>query len=223
MYWKSNRNGSEGGKQPGNNGETKFTRDAAYCVQNAVKAPIPKMFRKSFGGYFRYCVGCRRPLRADAIELEHFEDGICTLRPYLIVKSVRHGEPWIEYAMCVRCLEKLQASLSIDSNARVEKLFDSRVALRRRFELLTTAEADPAVWVSSCILTGTHRTQASNYQMIALCSDDDLLLSATPYSICGDGLKEFEDCHSQQSKKKERKFIKHCLGVEAAMDDRYPR
>ncbi|MBU2502521.1 hypothetical protein KJ682_14400 [bacterium] len=194
------------GPPPGRSeAEARMAADLEYSMEHARRVPIPRLFQKSFDGPFKTCIGCAEPLEA--------------LPPYLIVKEIRGSETIVEYAVCASCHQELEAQYSEESRACINALFRDRVDFRRRFDDLIASGRTWKAWVETCILTGERRTPESEFQAVAFCYENDLILSSWPYIIAGPGLRMFEACLSPTTLELRDRFIRQRLGLPSIFSD----
>jgi hypothetical protein len=154
--------------------------------------PIPEEFRSvDSGALFQRCLICDRALLAGDTE-------------YLVEKAVRKYPPYdvqdtvFEYAMCVGCHESISSTLSSDSRERVENFFLNRVNyVERAVELGQTRNVFD--WVSRCLVTGVAVSQLKEYQIVAHCVGDHMVLSHAPFLVSGEAMDEISALLSKKT------------------------
>ena len=147
------------------------------------RVPIPPPFRDAeTGAPFEECLACERPLRAEGVDYI-VEKGIRTFEAYDVQETV------FGYALCLPCHASLSASFSEASRQRCQAFLEENVDLRARTDALLDEvdddPADPAPWTEHCIVHGTSRADLQEYQLLAHCRGDALLLTHLPLMIGG--------------------------------------
>lgn len=150
-----------------------------------VRVPIPDAFHSSeTGAPFEECLVCDRPLLDESSE-------------YLIEKGFRHYEAYdveetvFGYAMCLECYSTINQSFSTLSKKRCQAFLSEHVDLSTRTATLLEEETvDPSHWLGHCIVHDTPREDLREYQMVAHCHGDSMLLTHLPLMIGGPAVDE---------------------------------
>lgn len=145
-----------------------------------VRVPIPEAFYSSeTDAPFETCLVCDRPILEDGSE-------------YLIEKGVRRFESYdveetvFGYAMCVECHASINQSFSTLSKKRCQAYLANHLDLSTRTAALLEEESiDPARWTRHCIVHDTPREDLREYQMLAHCQGETMLLTHLPFMIGG--------------------------------------
>jgi hypothetical protein len=182
--------------------------DDADKNQNPTKIPLPKEFYSyATGQPFDRCVTCNTYLLAPGTQ-------------YMIEKAIiRYPEAGVtdvafEYAMCLPCAEKMRKSLSKESLARIENYFREHANLAGRQELLTrTGEPEPKDWINTCLLTNKPIEEETEYQLIAQCDGDNMVVGLAPYMISGKAADELSELLSAKTKEVLDDFIDNYFGL----------
>ena len=111
---------------------------------------------------------------------------------YLIEKGYRQYEAYdvqetvFGYAICMDCHAKMRQSFSDLSKRRCQAYLSEHVDLAGRTGRLLDADSqDPADWTRHCVVHGTPREDLEEYQIIAHCQGDELLLTHLPLLMGG--------------------------------------
>ncbi|WP_232797992.1 hypothetical protein [Salinibacter altiplanensis] len=111
---------------------------------------------------------------------------------YLIEKGHRRyadydvQETIFGYALCMECHATMQQSFSAPSKHRCQAYLSEHVDLAGRTGRLLDADSyDPADWTRQCVVHGTPREELEEYQVIAHCQGDTLLLTHLPLLMGG--------------------------------------
>lgn len=168
------------------------------------RVPLSDVFHASDTGEpFDACLMCERPLLDPQTE-------------YVIEKACRRFEAYdvtetvFEYALCLSCHVEVAASLSDASRQQCETYFTDRVDLRARASsLLTRAQetapagtdnpVDVRPWIDACIAHGTPVRELKEYQILAHCVGNDLVLSHMPLVVGGRAMDELTQLLSQET------------------------
>lgn len=159
-----------------------------------VRVPIPAAFYSSeTDAPFRTCLVCDRPLLEDSTE-------------YLIEKGMRHFEAYdvvetvFGYAMCVDCHATMNQSFSTLSKKRCQAYLAEHLDLSSRTgTLLEEDTIDPSRWTRHCIVHDTPREDLREYQMLAHCQGEKMLLTHFPLMIGGPAVDELAQCLSNET------------------------
>ena len=144
------------------------------------RVPIPSTFHaEDTEAPFEECLACERPLRTGSVD-------------YIIEKGYRAYEAYdveetiFGYALCMPCHASLSQSFSALSRRRCRAYLEERVNLRERAEWLLEAESvDPSRWTQHCIVHDTPRAELREYQLLAHCRGDEMLVTHLPLAIGG--------------------------------------
>jgi hypothetical protein len=145
------------------------------------RVPIPPTFHADdTDAPFEECLVCERPLRDGTTDYV-IEKGYRSFEDYDVRETV------FGYALCMPCHATLSESFSDASRQRCQSYLSEHVDLRARTATLLDGEetADPAEWTRQCVVHGTSKEELSEYQILAHCHGDDLLLTHLPLLIGG--------------------------------------
>jgi len=149
-----------------------------------MRVPIPPTFYdEDTEAPFEECLLCERSLRDGATEYV-IEKGYRSAAAYDVQETV------FGYALCMPCHLTLSQSFSATSRQRCQVYLQDRVDLQDRAATLLDEAADPARWTRECIVHGTPRDELQEYQVLAHCHGDDLLLTHLPLLIGGAAVDE---------------------------------
>lgn len=149
------------------------------------RVPIPPSFyADDTEAPFDECLVCERALRDGSTEYV-IEKGYRSFEAYDVKETV------FGYALCMRCHATLSESFSAESKQRCQAYLSERVDLQARTTaLLGTDSPDPAQWTEQCIVHGTRKADLQEYQILAHCHGDDLLLTHLPVLIGGPAIDD---------------------------------
>ncbi|WP_103029399.1 hypothetical protein [Salinibacter altiplanensis] len=144
------------------------------------RIPIPEsLYSIETGDPIATCLACDRSLLDGPTE-------------YLIEKGHRRyadydvQETIFGYALCMECHATMQQSFSAPSKHRCQAYLSEHVDLAGRTRRLLDADSyDPADWTRQCVVHGTPREELEEYQVIAHCQGDTLLLTHLPLLMGG--------------------------------------
>ncbi|MCB0713570.1 MAG: hypothetical protein KDD67_14680 [Ignavibacteriae bacterium] len=155
--------------------------------------PIPHIFRShETGELYTNCIECFRSLLDSETE-------------YLIEKAFRTypgfaiSDTVFEYAICMSCAEEITKSLSRESRTRLEQYFSSGINLQERMKWTEEENIDFGKWVATCAIKGTRVEGLTEYQVVAHCKGDQLILSVFPYLIGEEALNEMGELLSNET------------------------
>ncbi len=149
------------------------------------RVPIPPTFHaEDTEAPFEECLACERSLRDGSTEYV-IEKGYRSFEAYDVQETV------FGYALCMRCHATLSQSFSTASEQRCQSYLSERMDLRTRTaSLLDDDTADPAQWTRQCVVHDTPKEELQEYQVLAHCHGDDLLLTHLPLLIGGPAIDE---------------------------------
>lgn len=150
-----------------------------------VRVSIPQSFYDSETGTpFEQCLVCNRRLLDGSTE-------------YLIEKGSRHYDDYdvtetvFGYALCLDCHATISRSFSTLSKQRCEDYLSTHIDLSERAAaLLGTDSTDPDRWTDHCIVHDTPKEALQEYQMLALCHGERMILTHLPLMIGEPALNE---------------------------------
>ena len=147
-------------------------------VPKRVSIP-PTFYAEDTEAPFEQCLACDRSLRDGPVDYV-IEKGYRSFEDYDVEETV------FGYALCMRCHATLSRSFSAASKRRCEAYLAEHVDLRERSAALLGADpVDPERWTRHCIVHDTPREELQEYQLLAHCRGDELLLTHLPLLIGG--------------------------------------
>jgi len=154
--------------------------DASLPAVVPKRVPIPPTFyAEDTEAPFEECLACDRSLRDGPVDYV-VEKGYRSFEGYDVEETV------FGYALCMRCHATLGRSFSDASKRRCETYLTQHVDLRERSAALLGADpVDPERWTRHCIVHDTPREELQEYQLLAHCRGDELLLTHLPLLIGG--------------------------------------
>lgn len=166
-----------------------------------VRVAIPESFYSiETGEPHAACLACDRALLDGSTE-------------YLIEKGMRQYETYdvqetiFEYAICMDCHTTMRQAFSEHSKRRCEAYLSRHVDLTERTRMLLDAEADapeatapdPTDWTQRCIVHDTPRPELEEYQLMAHCQGNQMLLTHLPLLMGGPALDGLTQCLSNET------------------------
>lgn len=153
------------------------------------RIPIPSVFYSTdTEAPFEKCLVCERAL-LDGTTDYVIEKGYRTFDAYDVRETV------FGYALCMRCHAAISQSFSETSKHRCQSYLQQHVNLRERSSALLDhgsdeTNIDPSRWIDHCIVHETPRDELGEYQLLAHCHKEDLLLTHLPLMIGGRAVEE---------------------------------
>ena len=169
----------------------------------AVRLPIPKLFHSvEKDAPFTHCLQCQRQL-------------IGSGEQYVIEKVFRGTEAIIEIAMCLDCRDASGDSVSAESARALQVFFETRADFANRLMDLSLSSDEGSVnrWVDRCLFTGQMRDGLREYQVVAICQDEQIVRDFFPIMISGSVIKEISGVLSEQTKGWMNDFIDTHFGM----------
>lgn len=150
------------------------------------RVPVPPIFyADDTEAPFEECLVCEQALRDGSAEY-------VIEKAYRSVQAYDVEETIFGYALCMSCHATLSQSFSTPSKHRCQSYLSERVDLRERTAALldTDAPPDPTDWLQHCVVHETVRDDLQEFQMLAHCHGDDMLLTHLPLLIGGRAIDE---------------------------------
>jgi len=159
-----------------------------------VRIPIPESFYSvETGGPISTCLACNTSLLDDSTEYL-LERGVRQYDAYEVEETV------FEYALCTGCHATMRASFSDASMHRCQAYLSEHINLAERTGRLLGAESpDPDDWTRQCIVHDTPREELDEYQVMAHCRGDEMLLTHLPLVMGGPAMDELAQCLSDET------------------------
>jgi hypothetical protein len=172
--------------------EAQYTYSASVQMKNYTH--IPDIFCSSETGYpIAHCMICDQYL---------LDDG----KQYFIEKAVRQypemsaREIIFEYALCVDCALKMNASLSEESRRRTNEYLSRHARLSMRKNIFLSEEPpDLNAWIDHCRIKDTPISGSREYQLLAHCNGRNLMLGEMPFALSLEAMDELAQLLSAKS------------------------
>ena len=156
--------------------------------------PLPESFHSiETGEPIDTCLACDRSLLDGTTE-------------YLLEKGIRQYEAYdvqetvFQYALCMDCHAAMRQSFSETSMRRCQAYLSEHVDLAgRTARLLDVEEPDPTDWLRSCIVHDTPREALEEYQIMAHCQGNQMLMTHLPLLMGGPAMDELAQCLSNKT------------------------
>lgn len=169
--------------------------------------PVPEIFW-SFETEepIRHCLVCQKDLIESG---EH----------YLIEKAFSQGEVVFEYALCIACHSGLVQELSENSLKLIQNYFEEHVEMEKRRQRIAN-EFDGTVlpWLSRCMFTGKSVLESNEYQILGMCTGDELVIGDLPHAISGEAIEAIMNLLSDKTKGFMDDFTGKYFGVPTGAD-----
>ncbi len=158
------------------------------------RVPLPSTFyAEDTETPFEECLACERPLLDGTVDYV-IEKGYRAFSTYDVQETV------FGYALCMPCHAQLSESFSEESKERCQAFLNNHVDLHERAtDLLSDDEVEPARWTEHCIVHDTPREELQEYQLLAHCRGDDMLLTHLPFMIGGPAIEALVDRLSNET------------------------
>lgn len=158
------------------------------------RVPIPESFYSiETDEPMSECLVCERSLLDGSTE-------------YLIEKGYRGYEAYdveetvFGYALCMECHRRIRHSFSDLSMHRCQSYLAEHIDVRERTKsLLDKDSPEPSDWMTQCVVHGTPRETLNEYQLLAHCRGDEMLLTHLPMLLGGAAIDDLADCLSQET------------------------
>ena len=159
------------------------------------RVPIPPTFHDDeTDAPFESCLACDQPLRRESTDYV-IEKGYRAFDEYDVQETV------FGYALCMRCHASLSESFSEASKRRCQSYLNEHIDLRERsLNLLEKEEPEVEKWTDHCIIHGTPKSDLQEYQLLAHCREDKMLLTHLPLMIGGTAVEELAERLSKETK-----------------------
>jgi hypothetical protein len=141
-------------------------------------------------------------------------------KAFRIHQSVQSRDLIFEYAICIDCYAVLWSSFSKESISRIEAYFAERVDFESRVRQLRS-ENDTTVdkWISNCLITGEPVQNLKEFQIVAHCRHDRLVLDIGPYMVSGQVIDEVVALLSNKTLDDMNRFRDSFLGGPPELED----
>jgi hypothetical protein len=145
----------------------------------------------------QHCMICNTHLH------EHANYGI--QKVYKNYPDQEEPQVLFDFALCMPCMEKARAELSIESRQRIDAFMRSKM-LDLSYDGIDPRERYKE---KQCTLSGQALSEAGDYQVMAICSGNKLIDS--PIYISGEILEEIHELLSAKSKDELDRFTENNL------------
>ena len=133
---------------------------------------------------------------------------------YVIEKGFRHGELQFQYATCMDCVQKMDEDMSYPS-LRMRDFWERKyLRTDERFEKLSkTSLRDVKPWIATCAVTGQHRRELDEYQLVAVCQGNQLFMCGYPLMLSEQALEQLRDLMSKETREEWDRFARDVLDL----------
>ncbi|PSQ95043.1 MAG: hypothetical protein BRD55_10940 [Bacteroidetes bacterium SW_9_63_38] len=151
------------------------------------RVPIPPTFyADDTDAPFDECMVCDQPLRDGSVDYV-IEKGFRSYEGYDVEETV------FGYALCMPCHATLSNSFSDASAQRCSSFLNEHMDLpERTAALLPSTEdvsVDPSDWTQQCVVYGTPKKDLEEYQLLAHCRGEKMLVTHLPLMIGGPAIE----------------------------------
>lgn len=152
---------------------------------------IPKEFYSyATGAPFTNCIECD----CDLSDKEYFIEKAFRTYPGFKAKDVI-----FELAICAQCAERLRQTMSQDSMIKLAEYMQKNTNATTRMEMMQQYPDNPEKWTDKCLVSGTLKEDATEYQVYAQCLGSHITIDLMPYMISGDILDEMSQLLSNKT------------------------
>lgn len=161
------------------------------------RVPIPPTFyAEDTDAPFDECLACEQSLRDGSVDYV-IEKGFRSYEGYDVQETV------FGYALCMPCHASLSDSFSEASKQRCSSFLNEHMDLSERTAaLLTNGEddaIDPSDWTQHCVVYGTPKDELQEYQVLAHCRGEEMLVTHLPLMIGGPAVEALVDRLSNET------------------------
>lgn len=155
---------------------------------------------------FQNCINCEVYLLNDETE-------------YVIEKAIRQYNDFktsdviFEYAMCMKCADKVRKELSSESLERIQSYITNSNLVQSRQELINNNNWNIDQWLDKCAVTGQSLEGQTEYQIYGHCKGSQLVLSVMPYMIGNQATEEMSELLSAKTKDELNRFVDENFGI----------
>jgi hypothetical protein len=173
---------------------------------------IPELFySEATSQKFNFCIDCEKYLlNPDTL--------------YVIEKAIRNFKKFntndtiYEYAMCMECQNKLWDSFSKSSNEKIDEYFSNIDYAARIKKFKTVNNENIKSMISNCIIKETTLEKVNEYQLVALCKGEKLIVHYAPFMISGEAMGEVAELLSNKTLDIIGGLIDNFLGLPPELD-----
>lgn len=146
----------------------------------------PTFYAEDTGAPFDECLVCGQSLRDGSVDYV-IEKGFRSYEGYDVQETV------FGYALCMPCHATLSNSFSDASEQRCSSFLNEHMDLpERTAALLPDAEdvaVNPSDWTQQCVVYGTPKEDLKEYQLLAHCRGEEMLVTHLPLMIGGPAIE----------------------------------
>lgn len=163
------------------------------------------------GGSFETCTKCARELSS-------------TGEPWIVNKEWHRGECVMEYALCHTCRGEMQASISAESLAFVQRFFEQHIDPMRFLEHVSADDDDPARLIAECFACGQSRESVDGFGISAMFEAPNVLeIGPLPVLMCHHCSAKVEAGISKETRESWQRFVDENFPGPPGLDEPMPR
>lgn len=155
---------------------------------------IPRIFFSDLtGALLEKCISCERKLLEDNVNYV-IEKALKMLYGYKSYSTI------FEYAMCLKCAEKMRGNISSKSMQNIHQYFVENVDFNQfNDQQVTGSNGVIEQRIEKCIVKGKYAEELNECQIYAQCIGDKMVLSEFPYMMSGEAMDEIVGLMSSET------------------------
>ena len=116
--------------------------------------------------------------------------------------------------MCLKCQEEIWNTFSKTSNEKIDEYYSNNLDYKKRIIKFKDIESNDILnMISNCAIKSLSIESLEEYQIVALCSGDKLVVHFVPMMICGEAIGEIAELLSNKTLDIISGFISKHLGI----------
>ena len=145
---------------------------------------------------------------------------------YFVEKAVKNNVEYkvqdivFEYAICSGCAQKMQQSISVESQQNLQSFFASNRDFMNKIEAYQEGEGESVKDIlSKCSLTGETIGVMTEYMLYGHFRGSKMIASTMPYVIGGKAMEELSELMSDKTQDEMNDFKNQYFGGPAELED----
>lgn len=139
---------------------------------------------------------------------------------YIVEKAFKHHAKFnitdtvFEYAVCMKCHQKMHKQFSKSSKQRIEAYFRQNTDLTgRKVKNFEEGKLGLEHWLGHCVVKGTEKDTMGEYQIAAHFVGDQMMLNEFPILLSGPAVDEVQELLSPETRGEIDDFTDQFLGL----------
>ncbi|MTI19664.1 hypothetical protein E1176_01380 [Fulvivirga sp. RKSG066] len=128
-----------------------------------------------------------------------------------------------EYAICIKCAERLRKQMSAESMQSIQDYFSQEVNFMDRMQTMQANPNNPTEWMQRCLINGSNIEDLEEYQIYAHCKGNTLITSHMPYMISGVALDKIAGLLSDETLDELDDFMNNHFGPPPELMEPLPK